>query len=64
MTGMQRLNLLAALLTFLYGAWRGWPVALSLQKGLTAYVVVFAAQILVILGLLHLARGGGSARRP
>ena len=64
MTGLQRLNLLAAMLAFLYGAWRGWPLALALQKALIAYVAVFGAQILVILGLLRLARGPDGPRRP
>jgi hypothetical protein len=64
MTGMQRLNLLAAMLAFLYGTWQGWPLGLALEKALIAYVVVFGAQILVILGLLRLARGPAGPRRP
>jgi hypothetical protein len=63
MTGMQRLNLLAAMLAFLYSAWRGWPLNLALEKALIAYVAVFAAQILVILGLLRLVRGPVGPRR-
>ncbi len=58
MSGMQRLNMLAAMLAFLYGAYRGWPIALSLEKALIAYVTVFGAQILVIMGLLKLAGSG------
>lgn len=64
MTEMQRLNLLAAVLACLYGAWRGWPLGLILQKALIAYLVTFGAQILVILGLLRLARGPAGPRRP
>lgn len=60
MSGMQRLNLVAALLTFLWGAWQGWPLLLSLEKALIAYVAVFGAQILVIVGLLKLARSGAA----
>ena len=63
MTGLQRLNLLAAMLAFLYSTWRGWPLGLALQKALIAYVAVFGAQILVILGLLRLARGQADQRR-
>ncbi len=64
MTGMQRLNVLVAILAFLYGIWRGWPLGLALQKALIAYVAVFGAQILVIIGLLRLARGPAESRRP
>lgn len=60
MSAMQRLNLLAAMLAFLYSAWRGWPLLLGLQKALIAYLAVFAAQILIILALLRLSR----ARSP
>ncbi len=59
---MQRLNMLAGILTFLYGAWRGWPLMLSLEKGLLAYVTVFGAQILVITALLRLARSASEGR--
>jgi hypothetical protein len=61
MTGMQRLNVLVAMLAFLYGVWRGWPLGLALEKALIAYVAMFAAQILIILGLLRLV-GGPAAR--
>ena len=61
MSGMQRLNLLAALSTFLYGALQGWPVISSLEKAFAAYVIVFGAQILVILGFLRLL-GVGAGR--
>jgi len=56
MSAMQRLNLLAAMLAFLYSAWRGWPLLLGLQKALIAYLAVFGAQILIILALLRLSR--------
>ncbi len=55
---MQRLNLLAALLTFVYGTWQSWPLINSLEKALLAYVIVFGAQILVLMGLLYVARAG------
>jgi hypothetical protein len=58
MSGMQRLNMLAAMAAFLYGAYRGWPILLSLEKALMVYVTVFGAQILVIMGLLKLAESG------
>ena len=64
MTGMQRLNVLVAILAFLYGIWRGWPLGLALQKALIAYVALFGAQILVIIGLLRLARGPAEPREP
>lgn len=60
MSAMQRLNLLAAMLAYLYSAWRGWPLLLGLQKALIAYLAVFAAQILIILALLRLSQ----ARSP
>jgi hypothetical protein len=61
MSAMQRLNVLGALLTFLYGASKGWSLLSALEKALLAYVVLFGAQILVIIVLLQLARAG---RRP
>lgn len=64
MSGMQRLNAVAALLTFLYGSVRGWPLLFSLEKALMAYVMVFGAQILVIVGLLQLARSSRAKRSP
>ena len=64
MTGMQRLNVLAAMLAFLYGVWRGWPLGLALVKALIAYVAMFAAQILIILGLLRLVRGPATRGGP
>ena len=58
MSSMQRLNFSAALMTCLYGAWRGWPLENSLERALLAFVIVFAAQILVIAGLLRLSSQG------
>ncbi len=60
MSGMQRLNLMAALVIFLYGAWHGWPILNSIEKGLLAYVGVFGAQLLVFVGSLSLAKLGES----
>ena len=62
MTGMQRLNMTAALLTFLYGTWQGWPLLNSLEKSMIAYVGVFGAQLLVFMGSLSLAKMGGSKK--
>ena len=60
---MQRLNMTAALLIFLYGTWKGWPLVNSLEKALMAYIGVFGAQLLVFLGSLSLAKLG-SAKKP
>ena len=58
MSAMQRLNVLGALLTFLYGASQGWPLLSALEKSLLAYVALFGAQLLVILAVLRMARAG------
>lgn len=58
MSAMQRLNILAGLLTFLYGASQGWPVINSLEKALLAYVIMFGAQIIIIMGFLRLVGMG------
>ena len=63
MTGMQRLNLTAALATFLYGAWQGWPILNSCEKALIAYIGMFGAQLLIFMGSLSLAKLGGPGKR-
>ncbi|MCP4548768.1 MAG: hypothetical protein GY835_20100 [bacterium] len=60
MSAMQRLNILAALLMFIYGTWQGWPVINSLEKAFLAYVITFGAQILTIVGFLRLTHMGGA----
>jgi hypothetical protein len=54
MSAMQRVNMLAALLTFIFGVSQGWPVTNSLEKALLAYVSMFGAQILIIFGFIRL----------
>ncbi len=60
---MQRLNMTAALLIFMYGTWQGWPLMNSLEKALMAYVGVFGAQLLVFMGSMSLARLGGPKKQ-
>ncbi|MBN2169915.1 MAG: hypothetical protein JW819_01185 [Candidatus Krumholzibacteriota bacterium] len=59
MSLLQRMSLLGAMLTFLFGAWRGWSLPHSLERAFLAYVALFGVQVLFLMALVRL-----SQRRP